>query len=310
MQARTCLSLFAVLFLAVACVQLPPAVPTPAVPVAATPAAIANPASENCIAKGGKLQIEQRGDGGQFGVCYFEDNRQCEEWALLRSECPVGGIKVTGYITPAARYCAITGGTYAITANSNQADEQGTCTLPGGVQCDAAEFYNGKCDASTGKLPNTSGLTLAPPMEEVCNGMAQALAEALSRANTKHAIMEVTVAKDPVSMTDPATGAEGTACRAEAKGTGEDFERPDAIMEQITAVLVGGGWTEDPMLAAGGPTGIGAGFRSDDLVVMAAATWLPDPKANCPQDQPISACELTPAQKLYTITADTAQTVK
>ena len=51
-----------------------------------------------------------RGDGGQIGVCYFEDNRQCEEWALMRGECPVGGVKVTGYVTPAGRYCAITGG--------------------------------------------------------------------------------------------------------------------------------------------------------------------------------------------------------
>jgi hypothetical protein len=30
--------------------------------------------------------------------------------------CPVGGIKVTGYVTPAAQYCAITGGEYTITA--------------------------------------------------------------------------------------------------------------------------------------------------------------------------------------------------
>jgi putative hemolysin len=32
---------------------------------------------------------------GQYGVCFFEDNRQCEEWALLRGDCPVGGKKVT-----------------------------------------------------------------------------------------------------------------------------------------------------------------------------------------------------------------------
>jgi putative hemolysin len=44
----------------------------------------ANPASENCAANGGRLVIESAGDGGQYGVCLFEDNRQCEEWALLR----------------------------------------------------------------------------------------------------------------------------------------------------------------------------------------------------------------------------------
>ncbi|HSN78325.1 MAG TPA: beta-Ala-His dipeptidase, partial [Anaerolineae bacterium] len=116
---------------------------------AETPAQIANPASQNCLEQGGMLAIEERGDGGQFGVCTFEDNRQCEEWALLRGDCPLGGLKVTGYATPAARYCAITGGTYTITANSGADDEQGACTLPDGGLCDAWDYYNGLCDAST-----------------------------------------------------------------------------------------------------------------------------------------------------------------
>lgn len=115
---------------------------------AETPAQIANPASQNCIEQGGTLAIEERGDGGQFGVCTFEDNRQCEEWALLRGDCPVGGVKVTGYATPAGRYCAITGGAYAITANSGADDEQGACTLPDGGLCDAWDYYNGLCAAS------------------------------------------------------------------------------------------------------------------------------------------------------------------
>jgi hypothetical protein len=33
-------------------------------------------------------------------VCVFGDNRQCEEWALMRGQCPAGGIRVTGYVTP------------------------------------------------------------------------------------------------------------------------------------------------------------------------------------------------------------------
>ena len=108
---------------------------------------MANPASENCITQGGTLTIATRGDGGEYGICYFEDNRQCEEWALLGGDCPVGGLKVTGYITPAAQYCAITGGTYAITGESNTDDEQGTCTFKNGSVCDVWDYYNGKCSA-------------------------------------------------------------------------------------------------------------------------------------------------------------------
>jgi dipeptidyl-peptidase-4 len=112
------------------------------------PSGIANPASVNCLKQGGTLSIETRGDSGQYGICYFEDNRQCEEWALMRDECPGGGAKVTGYVTPAARYCAITGGEYTITGKSGESDEQGTCTLKNSTQCDAWEYFNGKCEPS------------------------------------------------------------------------------------------------------------------------------------------------------------------
>lgn len=104
-----------------------------------------NPASVNCTEKGGTLSTEKRGDGGEYGVCTFEDNMQCEEWALMRDECPVGGVKVTGYVTQAARFCAITGGEYKVTGKSGADDEEGTCTLPDGKECDVWELYNGKC---------------------------------------------------------------------------------------------------------------------------------------------------------------------
>ncbi len=113
----------------------------------APPAApqLANPASVRCVEKGGKLTMERRPDGGQYGVCAFVDNYQCEEWALFRGDCPTGGLRVTGYITPAARYCAITGGRYAVFANSGTADEQGTCALADGKSCDAVAYYAGTC---------------------------------------------------------------------------------------------------------------------------------------------------------------------
>ena len=108
---------------------------------------VANPASENCVKQGGTLTIQQRGDGGEYGICLFEDNRQCEEWALLNGDCPVGGLKVTGYVTPAAQYCAITGGTYTVTGNANTLDETGTCAFKNGKTCDAGDYYDGKCSA-------------------------------------------------------------------------------------------------------------------------------------------------------------------
>ena len=123
------------------------AAPAPT-PAPAQPAPnMANPASVNCEKQGGQLSIQKRPDGGEYGVCIFEDNRQCEEWALLRGECPVGGVKITGYVTQAAQFCAITGGEYKITANSNTEQEQGTCTFKNGKTCDAAAYFAGTCSA-------------------------------------------------------------------------------------------------------------------------------------------------------------------
>ena len=93
------------------------------------------------------VQDRKRGDGGQYGVCYFEDNRQCEEWALLRGTCPVGGVKVTGYVTPAATYCAITGGTYTAAGTTPDGQEDGICALPTGEACPVWQYYNGACGA-------------------------------------------------------------------------------------------------------------------------------------------------------------------
>ncbi len=90
--------------------------------------------------------IEKRGDGGEYGVCDFGENRLCEEWTLMNGECPVGGLKMTGYITPAARYCAMTGGEYEITDASDPENEQGICKFKNGNSCDAWDYFNGKCD--------------------------------------------------------------------------------------------------------------------------------------------------------------------
>ncbi|MCE9625905.1 MAG: DUF333 domain-containing protein [Deltaproteobacteria bacterium] len=99
---------------------------------------MANPASGHCGKAGGKLSIQKRGDGGEYGVCTFEDNRQCEEWALLRGTCPPGGIKITGYTSPAQIYCAIQGG-------KTTADPGAPCALPDGQVCENEALFNGKC---------------------------------------------------------------------------------------------------------------------------------------------------------------------
>lgn len=203
---------------------------------------------------------------------------------------------MTGYVTPAARYCAITGGTYAITGANNMDEEEGTCTLPNGVVCDVRDYYNGACTAETGaglSTPAAAGSTIQPLVVEVCNGQAQAMS---------HFLDDLIPTQSEEPLEDFVTGASGTGCQATVTGTGADFDSPDAAVSALAGMLEGQGWTVDPLLAAGGPTGEGAGYRKDNQICLAAALWLPDDSANCPVDQPISACPVTPEQQLYTVT--------
>jgi len=106
-----------------------------------TAAQIANPASVNCLTKGGKLVLRDRPQG-QYGVCVFEDDRQCEEWALDRGDCPDGGLKITGYTNDANIYCAITG---HVSIESDKPGEAGTCQVDG-VTCPAQQYFDtGEC---------------------------------------------------------------------------------------------------------------------------------------------------------------------
>ena len=46
---------------------------------------LANPASENCVNKGGRLELRNESNG-QVGYCHLPDGQVIEEWALMRSE--------------------------------------------------------------------------------------------------------------------------------------------------------------------------------------------------------------------------------
>lgn len=99
---------------------------------------IANPASVNCEKVGGKLEIVKNGAGAEYGICNFADGRACEEWALLRKECPEGGVKLTGFDTDAQKYCALVGGKTTAVADAK-------CTLLNGKICGVDDLFNGKC---------------------------------------------------------------------------------------------------------------------------------------------------------------------
>lgn len=100
-------------------------------------------------------------------------------------------------------------------------------------------------------------------------------------------------------FTDPITGASGMACTLEANGTGADFGALPEVMTKVRSVLAG--WQENPLYAADSPTASMTAFTRDRALLVAMASWEPRADADCPTDQPISACPLTPEQQLFSM---------
>jgi hypothetical protein len=101
---------------------------------------LANPASVNCAEKGGNLVIQKRPDGAEYGLCFFEDNRACEEWALFRGECPIGGVKTTGFDTDAQKFCAWSGGKV-----EGMGTDSVMCKRVDGTLCTVQANFEGAC---------------------------------------------------------------------------------------------------------------------------------------------------------------------
>jgi hypothetical protein len=124
----------------------------------------------------------------------------------------------------------------------------------------------------------------AIPIESVdaaqCDALQAALSEQLGHELTKQ---------------------EGAACTLVATGTGENFGSFVDVAQTIREVFEAEGWTEDEAAIADGPTGTATSYFKDTTVAAVSVSWEPSDEANCPADQPISACDVEPSQQNFTI---------
>jgi hypothetical protein len=102
-------------------------------------------------------------------------------------------------------------------------------------------------------------------------------------------------------FTDYVSGTDGEGCRIVVEGTDADGIDFWAVYDQLGQTLATMGWTRDIMYDADGPTGSMSGYRRDSGLILLHVGWKPSEDANCPQDQPIGACDLAPEQRLWTL---------
>ncbi len=256
-------------------------------PLAPTPTAMdmPNPASVHCEDEGGSLEIRDEA-GGQVGYCLFPDGSECEEWAFFREECAPGGQDNIGMPNPASIHCEDEGGSLEI--RDETGGQVGYCLFPDGSECEEWAFFRGEC---------VSGGSYQPLNSVDCTDLADAMANTIG----------VKVETDTAAFDDYVGGDSGSGCQMMATGTGDDFESYSQVADALEEMLTARGWIEDVQYAADGPIGTATGFQEENGLCLLRAGWEPSEDADCPSDQPISACELAPKQQLYTITLNCAQ---
>lgn len=140
---------------------------------------------------------------------------------------------------------------------------------------------------------------------EAPQGLESAPQGLMAQCSAVQALMEPVVGQvslEEGQINDPMSGTTGTGCQLRTAGNGVQFEDFVTLANDLRVAMNEAGWEEDMMYAADGPTATATAFRQGETLAMLNVGWQPAAEANCPQDQPISECELTPEQQLYTIT--------
>ena len=86
-NSRSLVTALTTLLLA-ACVGTP--APAPAAAPGAKAVGLPNPASVQCVERGGTLLPQRDANGGEYALCALPNGSRCEEWALFRGECSAG----------------------------------------------------------------------------------------------------------------------------------------------------------------------------------------------------------------------------
>jgi hypothetical protein len=103
-------------------------------------------------------------------------------------------------------------------------------------------------------------------------------------------------------FTDLADRSEGRSCHISASASGQAFTAPADLMTKAAPVFAA--WQNDPARADSGPAEIEKGFVSGNRIATIDVSWEPGPGVTCSDTQPLSACNIQPQQKLWTVTVD------
>lgn len=125
-------------------------------PTEAAAPGMANPASVFCKENGG-VNETRGGQGGQYGVCKFNDGSECGDWTYFRGECKPGDMKIAPEPTasseianPASVFCQENGGINE--TREGEGGQYGVCKFNDGSECGDWAYFRGECKPGDMKL--------------------------------------------------------------------------------------------------------------------------------------------------------------
>jgi hypothetical protein len=252
------------------------------------------------------------------------------ESALMRIQFAAGedSTQVFGHIPPNGidHYVLRAMAGQKMTVNVDVFDDKPITLAIAGVDHTILNQYDTDTTTWTGVLPSTQDYTIdilsrddqattdyalvvaILPAEETTSGSYEPVSPAVCQTLQEVANQTLGTTFTMLSsmpFTDPLSGETGLGCTLTATGTGGDFSDPTKVITDLVSAFIG--WTERPAYQAGGPTGAATAMTRDRGLMLIRAEWMPAPEVQCPSDQPISACDIKPEQKLYTIQIQAAQ---
>lgn len=150
---------------------------------------------------------------------------------------------------------------------------------------------------ATSPLQPAVAQTYVPISAEACEALRDSVESAL----------QADAQSETASFRDYVTGVLGQACAINVRGTGVDFASSPEVAQQLQELFTSQGWILDAAYAADSPTGTLFGLRKNSQLALIDVGWIAAAGVTCPQDQPISACDIKPEQKNYVITVNVAQ---
>jgi hypothetical protein len=105
-------------------------------------------------------------------------------------------------------------------------------------------------------------------------------------------------------FSDVVSRAEGRACHITGSASNLNVASAADLMARLAGVFAD--WREDPARAEGGADGVEKGYTRGASIATVEVSWEPGPGVTCSDKQPLSACQISPQQKLWNVVIDAA----